>query len=170
MPTFEAKEIVADAARLDKYVTDRKRSYNTYDDEGNRVFVKKMTHNSLVKETRWSERCVKTACVEADDGWNRVEDRVPLYHYKLLDKQRNCVVFTHIEGLVIPTSGAAPRESKRQRQEPVVSDQHKRKPFKRGQRKRYEDGCASSAFPTRPCGRSLSQRQCQCRYREDAEP
>ena len=97
MPTFEAREIDADAARLDKHVTDRKRSYNPYDEEGNRVFVKKMTRNSFVKETRWSERCVKTAYVEAEGGWNRFVDRVPLCHCELFDRQRNWVVFTHNE-------------------------------------------------------------------------
>ena len=69
MPTFEAKEIVASAARLNDHVADRKRSYNTYDDDGKRVFVKKMTRNSFVKETHWNERRVKTTCVEEDDDW-----------------------------------------------------------------------------------------------------
>ena len=98
VPTLEAKEIVADAARVDKYVTDRKRSYNTYDDEGNRVFVKKMFDNALVKQTRWNERCVKTTYVEHDDGWRRTEDRIQLGIWELFDKPRNCVVFTHDEG------------------------------------------------------------------------
>ena len=100
-----------------------------------------MTRNSFVKETRWNERCVNTTYVDNDDGWTKVEDRVPLRDYDSLDRQRNCFVFTHNEGLVIPTSGAAPRVSKRQRQDPVVSGQHKRKTFTRGQRKRYEGSC-----------------------------
>ncbi len=132
---FEAKEMVGDAARLDKYVTDRKISYNTYDDEGNRVFVKTMAHNPFVKGTRWSGRCVKTPCVKVEDGWSRVEDRVPLCHYELFDRQRNCLVFTHNEGLVIPSSGATPRVRKRVRQEPVVSDRQQRKTFTHSQRK-----------------------------------
>ncbi len=78
MPTFEAREIVGSAARLNKYVADRKRSYNTYDDDGNLVFVKKMTHNSFAKETRWNERCVEKTCVEEDEGWERTEDSVPV--------------------------------------------------------------------------------------------
>ncbi len=73
-PTSEAKEIVANASRLDKHVADRKRSCNTYDDEGNRAFVKRMTHNPFVKETRGNERCVKTAYAEEYEGWNRAED------------------------------------------------------------------------------------------------
>ena len=57
MPKFEAMEIAAEPALLDKYVTDRQRSYNTHDEEGNRVFAKKMTHNSFVRERLWNERC-----------------------------------------------------------------------------------------------------------------
>ncbi len=146
MPKFEAMEIVAEPARLDKYFTDRQRSYNTYDEEGNRVFVVKMTRDSFVKETRRSERCVSTTYVEADDGWNRVEGRVPLCNYELFDKQRNCVVSTHNEGLVIPSSGAAPRLTKRHRQEPVVLYQHKRRTFTRNQRKSYDDSCAYLSY------------------------
>ncbi len=97
MPTFEAKEIVADAARLDKYVTDRKRSYNTYDDDGSRAFVKKQTRNSFVKETRWNERCVKTTFVGEDEGWERTEDRVSLFQYELFKKQK-LYSLTHSEG------------------------------------------------------------------------
>ena len=59
MPKFEANQIVAQAGRLNKYVADRKMSYNTYDDEGSRVFVKKMSGNTIVKQTRWNERNVR---------------------------------------------------------------------------------------------------------------
>mgnify|MGYP000187735579 CR=1 FL=1 len=89
MPKFEAKGIGAEPALLSKYVAGRNISYNTYDEEGNRVFVEKMTHNSFVKETRWNERCVKTTYVENDDSWTRVEDRVPLSDYEVFDRQRN---------------------------------------------------------------------------------
>ena len=97
VPNFEAKEIVASTDRLNKYVADRKRSYNTYDDDGNRIFVKKVSHTSFVKETRWNERCVMTTYVEEDEGWWRTEDRKPLSWYELFSKQKNCVVFTHHE-------------------------------------------------------------------------
>ena len=55
-------------------------------------------------------------------------------------------MFIHNEGLAIPSSGATLRVTKRHRQEPVVSEQHKRKTFTRSQRESYDDGCAYLSY------------------------
>ncbi len=55
-------------------------------------------------------------------------------------------MFTHNEGLVIPSSGATPRVTNIHRQEPVVSEHHRRTTFTRSQRKSYDDGCAYLSY------------------------
>ena len=44
------------------------RSYNFYDDRGNRIYVKKQTTHSWTKPTQWNKQCVQTTFQQLEDG------------------------------------------------------------------------------------------------------
>ena len=52
VPILKAEEIIVDSHVLNDLVDARARSYNTYDEDGNRIFVKKHSWNTWIKETQ----------------------------------------------------------------------------------------------------------------------
>ena len=77
------------------------RSYNYYDRDANRVFVKKQTSDTWVKVTQWNAGCVKTVYTkvggpdsQGHHQWRKIQDRVAVGDWVNLDKG-DCVVIVH---------------------------------------------------------------------------
>ena len=125
---------------LTKLVEARKRSYDMYDTDDNRVFVNKMSRSTWVKETQWHFDNVKTTYVQAQAGWRKIEDRVPIREWADFDEPANLVVVVHHEQLLMPTT-KRPAAS----EAPRVQDS-RRRAFNHDQRKKYQDVAAHLCY------------------------
>ena len=69
VPTIKVVEIILSNQVLNDLLYARSRSYNTYNEDSNRIFVKKHSWNTWVKETQWNSDCVKTTYQWSEWGW-----------------------------------------------------------------------------------------------------